>query len=483
MQKVFQSCYELDQYCYEKYQLNEDILMEHAALGMAQHIWQKFPRYEGGIIKPKDITTVLIVAGSGNNGADGIALARQLFGFYKIKLFMPFGVKSNMAKKQLERIEDFNIEVVDKIVDADIVVDALYGAGLNKELDEETKTILVKMKMTNAYLIACDIPTGLNEEGNPHPQAFFADVTLTMGALKKALYTDYAKEYVGEIICVDLGMHHFKYEMGANHVAELLEVSDLDLPSRDFIKNTHKGTYGHTAVFCGEKEGAGIIAGMASASFGAGLTTLVVHEKVNPPPYLMHSTVVPDNTTALAIGMGLDGHFESEFLQKYVLNSHLPIVLDADAFLSSELLSILEQKDREIVITPHPKEFVIMWKILTGEKLSVTEVQIRRFEMVRKFNAKYPHVTLLLKGANTLIMQEEQMYINPLGCSKLSKGGSGDVLSGLIVSLLAQGYTGVDAAIQGSLALVISANNYSGATYAMLPTDIIDEVGRLEKVI
>jgi len=143
-------------------------------------------------------------------------------------------------------------------------------------------------------------------------------------------------------------------------------------------------------------------------------------------------------------------------------------------------LTILDQKEREIVITPHPKEFVSMWKILTGEQLTVMQVQSKRFDMVRMFNARYPHVTLLLKGANTLIMQEEQLYINPLGCAKLSKGGSGDVLSGLIVSLLAQGYTGIDAAIHASLALVIAANNYEGASYAMLPTDIIEEITRLE---
>jgi len=122
-----------------------------------------------------------------------------------------------------------------------------------------------------------------------------------------------------------------------------------------------------------------------------------------------------------------------------------------------------------------------MWKILTGEVFSVEEIQNRRFDMVRMFNTKYPHVTLLLKGANTLIMQEKQLYINPLGCSKLSKGGSGDVLSGLIVALLAQGYTGIDAAIQGSLALVMAANNYQGASYAMLPTDIIKQITLLEE--
>jgi len=131
--------------------------------------------------------------------------------------------------------------------------------------------------------------------------------------------------------------------------------------------------------------------------------------------------------------------------------------LDADSFYSDEILEILTQKNREIVITPHPKEFSSLWEKLTGEVWSVAHIQQNRFDAVRNFNEKYPHVTLLLKGANTLIMQEEKLYINSLGCSKLSKGGSGDVLSGLIVSLLAQGYTGIDAAIQGSLALVTAA--------------------------
>ena len=479
MQYVYKECYAMDRRCYEELLLTEDILMEHAALGMAEHIFKKFPKYEDAD-SPESIKTVLIVAGPGNNGADGIALARLLFGFYKVKLYVPFGTKSVMAKKQFERIKNLNIEVVSKVDSADIIVDAIYGAGLCRALNEETQKLLVEMKMQNAYCVACDIPTGLDVEGNPTPQAFYADTTITMGAYKEALYGDYAKEYVGKIVRVDLGVHHYGYIQGGKHSARVLEKKDLLLPSRDLMKVSHKGTFGHAAIFCGEKEGAGIIAGMASARFGAGLTTLVVHENITPPPYLMHATVVPDNATALAIGMGLGEHFESEFLEKYVLHSHLPIVLDADAFLSKELLSVLEQKDREIVITPHPKEFTILWKLLTGEELSVAEVQSRRFKMVRMFNTKYPHVTLLLKGANTLIMQEEQLYINPLGCAKLSKGGSGDVLSGLIVALLAQGYRGLEAAIQASLALVTAANNYKGGSYAMLPTDIIDEVSKLE---
>ncbi|GIT99285.1 NAD(P)H-hydrate dehydratase [Sulfurovum sp. TSL1] len=467
MQKVFENCYALDKRCYESYGLNEDILMEHAAAGMADYIREYFPKG----------ASVLIVAGTGNNGADGIALGRQLHGDYKIKLFIPFGLHSEMAKVQLERATLLGLKTVDEVSQSDIVVDALFGAGLNRNIDENTEHLLHQLNALKAHKIACDIPTGVGEKGTLMSMAFHADVTLTMGAYKEALFLDACKDVVGELLRVDLGVSSLFYE-GESHTF-LLEKSDLKLPSRT-AQSTHKGSFGHAAVFCGEKEGAGIISGMAAATFGAGLTTLVVHERITPPPYLMHTTVVPDNASAMAIGMGLGCHFESEFLQKYVVKSHLPIVLDADSFYNTEILAVLEQKEREIVITPHPKEFVVLWKTLTGEQLTVTQVQDKRFEMVRKFNARYPHITLLLKGANTLIMQEERLYINPLGCSKLSKGGSGDVLSGLIVALLAQGYTAIDAAIQASLALVIAAHQYEGSSYAMLSTDLVEEIGKLE---
>jgi len=467
MQKVFENCYALDKRCYETYGLSEDILMEHAAAGMAHYIRSHFAQG----------SSVLIAAGAGNNGADGIALARQLHGEYDVRLYIPFEFRSAMAKVQFERAVSVGVKVSDEIFQAEVVVDALFGAGLNRDLDNDIEHILHQLNALKAHKIACDIPTGVGGKGTLMPMAFRADVTVTMGAYKEALFLDACKDVVGRIVRVDLGVSASLYE--GESQSWLLESSDLKLPSRT-VQSTHKGSFGHAAVFCGEKEGAGIISGMAAATFGAGLTTLVLHEKVTPPPYLMHSTVVPDNATALAIGMGLGEHFESEFLQKYVVKSHLPIVLDADSFYSEEILAVLEQRDREIVITPHPKEFVVLWKILTGEALTVAEVQAKRFEMIRRFNARYPHVTLLLKGANTLIMQEERLYINPLGCSKLSKGGSGDVLSGLIVSLLAQGYTAIDAALQASLALAAAANNYAGSSYAMLATDLVNEVAKLE---
>ena len=467
MQKVFKSCEKLDKKCYQSYGLTEDILMEHAAVGMEQYIRLHYP--EG--------SSVLIVAGLGNNGADGIALARLLYHDYEVKLHLPFGVKTQMAKLQLKRTEALGLEEIDEPEDAEVIVDALFGAGLNRLLDDQTILLIHKLNSFEGFKIACDIPTGIGEEGTLMPLAFNADITLTMGAYKEALYLDESKDVIGKVERINLGISSELYEGQSNTF--VLEPEDMQLPVRH-KEVTHKGMFGHAAIFTGEKEGAGIIAGTAATRFGAGLTTLVIHEKITAPPFLMHSGTVPGTASALAIGMGLGGHFEEDFLKKYVINSHLPIVLDADALSSLPLLAVVEQRDREIVLTPHPKEFVSLWKILTGEILQVSEVQSKRFEMVRMFNHKYPHVTLLLKGANTLIMQEENLYINPLGCTKLSKGGSGDVLSGLIVSLLAQGYPAIDAAIQGSLALAIAAQNYQGSSYAMLATDLIDEVAKLE---
>jgi hydroxyethylthiazole kinase-like uncharacterized protein yjeF len=248
------------------------------------------------------------------------------------------------------------------------------------------------------------------------------------------------------------------------------------------VQSTHKGTFGHVALLCGEKEGAAVISAKAAMRFGVGLATLVIQDKVYTPPYLMQSTSLPINTTAIAVGMGLGSFFEESFLDKNIVSNLLPIVIDADALYSKQLLSILSQ-ERKIVVTPHPKEFISMWKILTNEEISIDELQKNRFEYVKKFSAHFPNVVLLLKGANTIISYKNEIYINPIGSPKLSKGGSGDVLSGLIVSLLAQGYDPLYSAVQGSLALTLGAKNYNGASYAMLPTDLIDEIGKLENFI
>ena len=327
-------------------------------------------------------------------------------------------------------------------------------------------------------LFACDVPTGIDVDGNPLPMALFCDVTITMGALKECLYSDMAKDYVGEVICVDLGVSHEKYTIGFKSNAHLLEESDLKLPTRKRC-NTHKGNFGHLAVIAGEKEGAGILSGLSALRFGAGLLTMVGEVQTSLPLALMQDIQLPYNTTAIAFGMGFN-EFEDEIVED-VLESKAPLLLDAGVFSNEIILEFLEQRDREIVLTPHPKEFVSLWNMTIDSPLNIAVLQANRFEKVREFCDLFPHVTLLLKGSNMIIAQNRKLFVNPYGSSKLSKGGSGDVLSGLIGALLAQGEDSLSSAIQGSLALTASAKAYDGATYAMLPTDLIEGVEGLER--
>jgi hydroxyethylthiazole kinase-like uncharacterized protein yjeF len=288
-----------------------------------------------------------------------------------------------------------------------------------------------------------------------------------------------AKDFVGEIIRVDLGISHEKYTYGFKNDSILLEESDLQLPTRA-KKTTHKGNFGHLAVITGEKEGASILSALASLHFGVGLATMVGDIHTPLPLEIMEGENLPYNTTAIALGMGYGDEFKNILIHE-VLDNNVPIVLDADIFHSETLLDFLEQNDREIVLTPHPKEFVAMWNMTIEEPLTIPILQANRFEKVKEFSTLFPNITLLLKGANMIIAKDNNIFVNPHGSSKLSKGGSGDVLSGLIGALLAQGYTDLDATIHSSLALTAGAKNYIGASYAMLPTNLIEEIGKLEK--
>jgi hydroxyethylthiazole kinase-like uncharacterized protein yjeF len=305
---------------------------------------------------------------------------------------------------------------------------------------------------------------------------FVADATLTMGALKKSLYNDQAKEFVGEITVIDLGVTRQVYE-DASHW-NLLDFEDMELPFRAG-KNTHKGTYGHLAICSGDKIGARVISALAALNFGTGLVTLLSQETQlsSEIPYsLMLSKELPSNSSALALGMGLGSDFQRHTLDSYLQNS-LPLIVDADIFSMPIILEILKRD--KLVITPHPKEFTSLLALTGIAEISVDALQNHRFYYSELFSKRYPHIVLLLKGANVIIAHDGAYYINPNGTSALSKGGSGDVLSGLIGSLLAQGYAPLNATITASLAHTKLSQNYTGADFSLTPDDLIRGIGKL----
>ncbi|MCK5110784.1 MAG: NAD(P)H-hydrate dehydratase [Arcobacteraceae bacterium] len=460
MQKVFDEVTTLDKKCYEKYALSEDILMEHAATAILDYISKKFKRDK----------TVFIVSGAGNNGADGIALARLLHGFYKVKLYLPYGAKSNMAKLQLKRANLVGVRISDKIYKSDIIVDCLFGSGLTRALDEKSQKIIQRLNKIDGFKIACDIPSGINSNGQISPICFNADTTITMGALKKSLFTDFSKDYVGKITVANLGVQRELYEDKTDKF--LLDKQDIKLPLRK-KKSSHKGNFGHLAVVVGDKKGAGLLASEAGFIFGCGLITVISKNEIKKiPNHIMQNKTLPQNTTAICLGMGL-----GKTCDKNLLNNNIPKVIDADFFYNKDIVNILDNKN--IALTPHPKEFCSLLKLCNIADISIDELQNNRFTYLEYFSKKYPKVTILLKGANVLIAQNKKIYINTMGTSLLSKGGSGDVLSGLIGSLLAQGYDTLNATISGSLAHTMAALNYDENNYSLTPEELIKQIKKL----
>jgi hydroxyethylthiazole kinase-like uncharacterized protein yjeF len=462
MKAVFKEVYSLDKRCYSL-GMSEDVLMENAALKMYNEI------------KNRKINSVCIIAGPGNNGGDGIALARMLLGEVDVDLFLPLGVKSQMAKLQLQRYQNFGGKYFEfeidksKIREYDCYVDAIFGSGLKRDLDSKINSIIKNINKKDGFKLACDIPTGLDDNGNKKGVVFKADVTITMGAAKLSLYADNAKDYVGDIKVANLGVSFKNYINKSDFF--ILEKKDMILPIRD-KKTSHKGSYGHLGVLVGEKEGAGIISALAAINFGAGLVTAVTKEKINIPYEIMHASSI-GNYSAIAFGMGM-GNFYDDELEK-ICKLNIAKVVDADMFYKKEILFCLENK--KLVLTPHPKEFSSLLKICKIGEYDVNSIQNNRFELAMQFSKKYPNIVLLLKGSNTIIAYKNKLYINPYGTQALAKGGSGDVLAGMIGALLAQGYHPLKAAITATL-----AHSFAGDIHPNFSLTPLKLIYNLEKI-
>ncbi|MDR3347184.1 MAG: NAD(P)H-hydrate epimerase, partial [Helicobacteraceae bacterium] len=215
---LYASVAHLDKYAIERFLMSEELLMEHAALAIKQEILKRF---SGG--------SVLIVCGGGNNGADGLALARLLSieGGFRPRFYLPFGSSSWLCEKQLERARALGIRQVNAISACDILVDALFGSGFNRKLDESAESTVRAIRDAKAFKIACDMPSGISQDGN-YDICANMDLTVTMGAPKLALFNDRIKDLAGEIVEPELGIPKEAYMVATQDF--LLEVSDLSLP-------------------------------------------------------------------------------------------------------------------------------------------------------------------------------------------------------------------------------------------------------------
>ncbi|MGI5070538.1 NAD(P)H-hydrate dehydratase [Treponema pectinovorum] len=501
MQRVFKDTRILDAACQKNFLLSEDVMMENAASALESEIR----------LNSKNDEKIFVFCGGGNNGADGYALARRISGDYAIKIVQCAKPKSNMCILQFERAKNCGIEFIElenffnqRIDDFDVAVDCIFGSGFYGDfLDEKGKLIAKALDFindSNCLKIACDVPTGLRVDGSLASSVFCADLTVTMGAQKLCLYSDFAKDYVGKIKVCNLGISRELFETctensndkikGNPSKTYLLEEGDLILPHRNktFV---NKGSFGCACIACGKMKGAAIIAAKACFSFGAGLVTIVNRNENSVdendfsfPSELLISKEIPSKITSLALGMGLG--FDEDTIKFYVdfiiNNPKIPVVLDADILYSPYITQILEQRPEGCVLTPHPKEFSSLLEICSLGKYSIEECILNRVELAQKFCEKYEGAVLLAKGSNPVICKysknEALLFVNTLGSNSLAKGGSGDVLSGLICSLLAQGWDSLDAAKNASLAHSLASTRIKN-DFALTPQKLIEKICEL----
>lgn len=492
MQKLYLDSRKLDASCRAAYGLTEEIMMENAAMALEGVV--RNPPQSGAA---RAVQKILILCGGGNNGADGYTLSRRLRFDYDVSVIQFCEPESQLCRLQAERAEKCGVRFVKRedlsfydLRFTDVIVDCIFGSGFHGDLDERVQGTIGDMNSCECLKIACDVPTGLRADGTVAEGAFVAGVTVTMGALKLGLYSDVAKDFVGEVRCAELGVSRRLYENSNNSnlvKGFLLEECDLALPHRTSC-NVNKGTFGHVAVASGEKQGAAAIAASAALRFGAGQVTLVHRHSskrgLDMFPELMVSAEIPERASAVALGMGLGLKDEDAQLYFDYILAHPGIrcVIDADACYASGLKSFLERKEKGVVLTPHPKEFAAVLRNCDLGEHSVEECVMNRLELVEQFCRKFPKKTLILKGANPVIGHFDgykfKLFVNPFGRPCLAKGGSGDVLSGMVAALLAQRRRSVDAAITASLAHALASRNVP-CDYAMTPYDLIQATARL----
>lgn len=473
-------------------------LMERAALAFVNWFSQHYPDVQKTVIK--------VFCGSGNNGGDGLAIARLLHQKrYDVEIFccQISQTPSTDFTKNLKKLPRRNAipifyltrdSLFPKVADESaILIDAIFGAGLNRPIIGYWATLIDFLNSMPNTKIAVDIPSGLFADQSSSGHILAANYTLSFQLPKLAFFFPENQDKVGMCYIQPIGLHPLFLETIDTHFY-FLTGSLIQKIRRTRQKFDHKGTFGHALLIGGShgKVGAIVLAAKACLRTGAGLITIHAPQcaytilQISFPEAMVstdaHQYYYSENPPlspykAIGIGCGLDQKASSvKALKKLIQLSALPIVLDADALnilsTNKEWLGHLPDNS---VLTPHPKEF----ERLFGKSANDFE----RNELQRH-QATILNCFIILKGANTCIAcPDGTCYFNTTGNPGMATGGSGDVLTGIITSLLAQGYSVKEACLLGvylhGLAGDLAAKELGQE--ALIASDIIQYIGSAYK--
>ena len=456
------------------YGLSTDNLMERAGLEVARVARRMMVTAAG--------RRVLVMVGSGNNGGDGLVAARHLARWgATVTGYIVSGRPEPDPKLTLAYWED--VAVLNAASDVDfqclgrelersrLVIDAVLGTGRARPLAGTVREAMLRVAASHSRVLALDLPTGVDADtGEADAAAPAADVTVALGYLKRCHVTSPGSERSGRLEVVDIGVPSKEAEgirlelLGADWVRDRL-------PGRP--RDGHKGTFGHTLIIGGSinYSGAAYLATQSALRSGSGLVTLVSPMGIQPLlAYKLTEAVhlpVPDGGTgtlgpegaaaikgelsdynAVAVGCGMGWSLEGQrFMEGLLLDGgslEMPLVVDADGLNNlSGIEKWWERLAGPVVLTPHPGEM----SRLTG--VPTEEIQGRRIETAKEWAERWGQV-VVLKGANTVVADADgSAWVSPFANPVLASGGTGDVLTGIIAGLMAQGSPAIDSACCG----------------------------------
>ncbi len=450
----------------------------------------------------KDVESILFLCGNGNNGGDGYAAALLLFekGFnIEIYTVEPDKGRSKAAQYWFEKcFEAKKIKIIydldSAFAKADLIVDAMYGTGFRDEFNEQVGEVFRKVENISAKKVAIDAPSGVVMD-NPRAckHAFKADLTITFEFLKYGLVSDFTAAYAGRVKLVSIGfppsVREKMYQTGNRYILSdpLAEVKRKP--------DSHKGDYGKLLMICSSKNmtGAGYLSAMGALRTGIGLlcfscpedATFVMQAKLNEPifsPYIPNSidSFIEnigdlENYTSILHGCGVGNTNITNQINRYLLEVYdNTLVLDGDAINSlaadKDFINLINNKKCKLVLTPHPLE---MARLVNK---AVSYVQANRMSVAKDFAKNYD-CAVILKGAKTIIaLPEGKAYVSTAVNPGMARGGSGDILSGMVASLLAQNFPMGKALCSAVFRHAQSADKAKEifGENAMLPSDMVN---------
>lgn len=418
--------------------------------------------------------SVAVVCGRGNNGGDGFAVARRMLdGGAKVRVLLALGMPTTedayhfldeseeAGIKTLSYVEEDEKQEFRKTIEAaDIIVDAIFGVGFHGTVSDTLKEVIDMINTARATVISVDVPSGVDSDsGEVSGACVMADYTVTFSTRKPGHVIYPAVDYCGHVHVSMIGIDEHMIQEQEHHISTIeYNAVRACFPSRE--RNTHKGTFGKLLCVCGSlgMAGSATFAGKAAAMSGVGMVEMAVTKEVYPivaanlidPVYTLlessetgtiSANAIPQilekmkSATAVMIGCGMGkGKDVTAVVEAVIRSAEVPIIIDADGLNAiKDNLGVLGEAKAPIVMTPHPGEMAR----LVGK--TNDEVQSQRLEVASSFAMTYG-VYMVLKGANTVCATPDgRILINLTGNPGMSKSGSGDVLAGLLGSLLAQG--------------------------------------------